>query len=380
MQYNLTSDYPNVGDQEIKIISSVIKSKRLSSFSGKMITQYEQELCSYFNVKNAIAVSSGTAALHCALCAVEIGPGDEVLIPATALALSVLPVLFCNATPIFVDTQKDNFDFAYNDLKKKITSRTKAIMPVYMWGYPIDFKKLSNFAKKYSLKIIEDAAQAHGSKYKSKNLGTLGDIGCFSTFESKLIATGEGGFVLTNNNIYAKKIKNFIRHCASFKIKQKLPRVEFNDIGWNYRINELTGALGVAQTKKLAYQIKKRKKHAEYLLKYLKNLKEISVYNQDVGVNVEPNYFSFLIVANDKWQNNKLAKKLYKLGITSDVITYNYRVCYDHPLFKKNKKYLYTKCPNAENLTTRLINLPTYGNLTKKDLDFIVKTIQNTVK
>ena len=380
MQYNLTTDYPNVGSQEIKIISRVIKSKRLSSFSGKMITQYEQELCSYFNVKNAIAVSSGTAALHCALYAIEVGPGDEVLIPAIALALSVLPVLFCNATPVFVDTQKDNFDFDYNDLKKKVSSRTKAIMPIYLWGYPVDFNKLSNFAKKYSLKIIEDAAQAHGSKYKNKNLGTLGDIGCFSTFESKLIATGEGGFVLTNNNAYAKKIKSFICHCLSFKIKQKLPKVEFDDIGWNYRINELTGALGLVQTKKITQQLKKRKKHAEYLLKHLKNLKEISVYNQDVGVNVEPNYFSLLVITNDKWNNNKLAKKLYKSGIASDVITYNYRVCYDHPLFKKDKKYLYRKCPKAEKLTTRLINLPTYENLTKKDLDYIVKTIKKIVK
>lgn len=379
MQYHLSPDYPNVGSQEIKAVSKIIRSKKLSSFSGKKVAQYEKRLCKYFEAKHAIAVSSGTAALHCALYAIDIGPGDEILVPATALVLTILPILFQNAIPVFVDTQENSFDFDYKDFRGKITSRTKAIMPVYLWGYPIDLKELSRFAKKCSLKIIEDAAQSHGSKYQGKNLGTIGDIGCFSTFESKLIATGEGGFILTNNDKYAKKMRSFIQHCMLFKIKYGIPRVVFRDIGWNYRISEITAAIGLAQIKKLPQKIKKRKENAQYLARHLSDLKEISAYTTNT-IDADLNYFSLLMVTDNKWKNNKLAKVLYKLGIPSDVMAYNYRVCYDHPLFKKIANYRHTKCPNAKNLVTRMVNLPTYENLTKNDLNYIINSIKKIVK
>jgi len=234
--------------------------------------------------------------------------------------------------------------------------------------------------QKYSLKIIEDAAQAHGSKYQGKNLGTIGDIGCFSTFETKLVSTGEGGFVLTNNDKYAKKMKSFIRHCMSYKVEQGMPRITFYDVGWNYRINEITAAIGLTQIKKLSQRIKKREKNAQYLIKHLNDLKEISIYQPGNTIDSNPNYFSILIITDDKWGNNKLAKTLYKLGIPSDVITYNYRVCYTHPLFKKIVGHVSTECRKAENLVTRMINLPTYENLTKNDLDHIVTSIKKTVK
>ena len=277
MKNKITPEAAFVDRQEIKKVYDVIKSKKLSLYSGKINFQYEKNLAKFFNTKFSISVSSGTAALHSALYALKMGMKDEVIVSAASLPLTVLPIMFRGAVPIFVDTKKDDLDFDYDDLSKKVTERTKAIIPMYRWGYPINVSKLKNFAKKHSLYIIEDAAQAHGSKYKGKYLGTIGDVGCFSTFESKMIATGEGGFILTNKKDLASRIKFFIEHCRSFSMKNNLPEINYHDVGWNYRINELTAALGEAQIKKLQARIKIRENNFNYLINGLEKNNKIKL-------------------------------------------------------------------------------------------------------
>jgi len=372
MKNKITPELAFVNEYEIKKVNEVIRSKRLSLYSGKVNFQYEKNLARYFKTRFAVSVSSGTAALHSALYALNIGSGDEVIVSAASLPLTVLPIMFRGATPIFVDTKKDDLDFDYSDLDKKITQKTKAIIPVYLWGYPINIDKLKNFAKKYSLNIIEDAAQAHGSKYKDKFLGTFGDIGCFSTFESKMIATGEGGFILTNKKNITERVKFFIEHCRSYAIKNGLPEINYCEVGWNYRINELTAAIGDVQIKKLEKRIRIRKNNFNYLINGLKKINNIKLYKPDYISLNDLNYFSALFLIDENLERKNIALKLYRLGIPIDIISYNYRVCYNHPLFKINK---INRCPNAESLTKRLINLPTYEALTKSDLNYILKCI-----
>jgi dTDP-4-amino-4,6-dideoxygalactose transaminase len=262
---------------------------------------------------------------------------------------------------------------------KRVTSKTKAILVGYLWGYPIDIIRLKKFAKKHSLKIIEDAAQAHGSKFEDRSLGTIGDIGCFSTFESKMIATGEGGFILTDKKEFYEKIRFFIAHCRDYEIKEGIPKIDYREVGWNYRISELTAAIGDVQIGKIDRRIKIRKSNFNYLVQGISKLNNIKPYKPDYVSFDRLNYYSALFLIDERLDGVKVASKLYELGIPTDLTCYNYRVCYDHTLFKKDSKYKKYRCENAESLTRRLINLPTYENLEKNDLDYMLRCIDKEV-
>lgn len=375
----ITPETAFVDEKEMKAAMKVMDSKKLSVYSGTVNSFYEKNLAKYFGSRFAVSVSSGTAALHSALYALDIGVGDEVLVSATSLPLTVLPVIFRGAQPVFVDSKKESLDFDYEDMGKRVTSKTKAILVGYLWGYPIDIIRLKKFAKKHSLKIIEDAAQAHGSKFENKSLGTIGDIGCFSTFESKMIATGEGGFILTDKKEFYEKIRFFIAHCRDYEIKEGIPKIDYREVGWNYRISELTAAIGDVQIGKIDRRIKIRKSNFNYLVQGISKLNNIKPYKPDYVSFDRLNYYSALFLINERLDGVKVASKLYELGIPTDLTCYNYRVCYDHTLFKKDLKYKKYRCENAESLTRRLINLPTYENLEKDDLDYMLRCIDKEV-
>lgn len=185
-------------------VCSAIDSLQLSGTS-KWIEEYEKKLASFFKCKYAVAVSSGTSAIHCALYASNVKEGDEVIVPATAPMMTALPILELKANPIFVDTNLNNFGYDIQDLRKKVTDRTKAIICVPMWGYPFEYDEIKEISKEKNIVLIEDAAQAHGSIINNKFVGTCSDIGCFSTHDKKLLSTGEGGFILTDIKEYHEK-------------------------------------------------------------------------------------------------------------------------------------------------------------------------------
>src|ERR687894_366811 len=238
---------PWLEEEEKSEIMNVLNENTLTSAAkdgGKRVRGFESHLKDYLHVKHALAVNSGTSALHAALLAAGIGKGDEVLLPSFTFVATANSVVASGAKPVFVDINKSDYTMDMQDLKRKITKKSKAIMPVHLYGHPADMDEIIELASKYSIDIIEDACQSLGSTYKKKQTGTLGLIGCFSMYASKVLTSGEGGAVITNYNDLADKLKMIRNHGM----------VEGNDtriFGLNLRLPELSAAIAKVQMKKL---------------------------------------------------------------------------------------------------------------------------------
>ncbi len=212
------------------------------SSAGPYIGKFEKAFAEYLDVKHAVAVTSGTAALHVALVSLGIGKGDEVIVPDFTMIASVFAILYTGATPVFVDAEPDTYNINVGLIEAKITKKTKAIMPVHIYGHSVDMDPLLALAKKHHLHVIEDAAEAHGALYKEKKCGSMGNIGCFSFYGNKIITTGEGGMIVTNDDDIAVRVR-------SLKDLSHSPQKRFwhEDIGFNYRMTNLSAAVGLGQ-------------------------------------------------------------------------------------------------------------------------------------
>ena len=269
--------YPRITDDEINAVIEVLKAGVLSSRGGNKTKEFEEEFARYIGVNHAIAVSSGTAALHIALAALGIGPGDEVLVPAYTFTSSATAILMQNAIPVFVDVDSLTYNLDLGDAERKVSENTKAMIVVHLFGLPADMNKVMKFAEEHDLYVIEDCAQAHGAKYRGKVVGSIGHVGTFSFYESKNMMTGEGGMVTTNDDELAERIRMLRDHCEvrglveyMRKPKRKWPLV--NMLGFNYRMTELQAAIGLVQLAKLDRNNKKRRELAEVLNHGLKKI------------------------------------------------------------------------------------------------------------
>ena len=272
--------YRTIGKEEedavLRVIKSGVLSKYLGSwhedfYGGPEVRVLESEWASYFNVKHAIAVNSATSALYCAVGAVGIGPGDEVIVSPYTMSASATAALIYNAIPVFADIEEDYFCLSPESVEKRITKSTKAIIVVDIFGQPYDADRINAIAKKYGLYVIEDCAQAPGAKYKGKWAGTLGDIGIFSLNYHKHIHTGEGGILVTDNDDLAEKLR-LIRNHAESVVEAKGFSTLVNMIGFNYRMTEIEAAIAREQLRKLPGLIEERLKNVEYLTDKLKNI------------------------------------------------------------------------------------------------------------
>src|SRR3989344_1672719 len=218
---------PTLAGNELKYVTDCVKTNWISS-AGKYIKEFEDRFSQFCGVKYGVSCSSGTAAIHLALEALGIGKGDEVIIPTFTMIATANAVIYAGAKPVLVDSELETWNMDVNKIEEKITKKTKAIMPVHTYGHPVDMDPIIKLAKDYNLKVIEDAAEAHGAEYKGKKVGGLSDASCFSFYSNKIITTGEGGMVLTNNDEVAEKARS-LRNLAFTK-----PRFLHSEIGFNY--------------------------------------------------------------------------------------------------------------------------------------------------
>ncbi|KKM16310.1 hypothetical protein LCGC14_1687160, partial [marine sediment metagenome] len=237
---------PILGEEELKNVIEAIKTGWISS-KGKFITEFENGFARYCGVKFGVTTSNGTAALHLALKALGIKEGDEIIIPDLTFVATASTVKYCNAKPVLVDIHPNYWCIHPEKIEEMITSKTKAIIPVHLYGNSCDMDPIMHIAREHDLYVIEDAAEAHGGKYKGKMLGSFGDISCFSFYANKTITTGEGGMCLTNDKDLAEKMINLRDHGMN---KEK--RYWHDIIGYNYRMTNLQAAVGVAQLAKLS--------------------------------------------------------------------------------------------------------------------------------
>ncbi len=263
---NIPVNEPVLSKEAKRNVRQALSSGWLSS-AGPFVAQFEQAFADYLGVQHAISVSNGTAALHVALLSLGIGPGDEVIVPAFTMAATWLAVLYVGATPVFIDCELETYNIDVSLIEKAITAKTKAILPVHIYGHPADLDPILEIAKRHGLFVVEDAAEAHGAQYRGKKCGTFGDISCFSFYANKIITTGEGGMVVCNNDSLAKearKLRDLYHSDAKRFVHEK--------IGFNYRITNLQAAIGLGELSHIDQYIQKKLKMVKLYHKYLKDI------------------------------------------------------------------------------------------------------------
>lgn len=356
---------PDIGQEELDEVKKVFDSKYL--VQGDKVEEFESLVKRYLNVKHAIAVTSGTAALHLALVALNIKMQDQVIVPDFTFPATSNVVELVGASTKFVDIKSDSFCIDVNQIEENINDKTKAIIPVHEFGQSADMDKIMFLAEKYNLKIVEDAACALGAEYKGKMVGTIGDIGCFSLHPRKAITTGEGGLVVTNNDELAEKIKVLRNHGLSYA--SGMP--QFVMAGFNYRMTNIQGAIGVAQMKKLRHINEKRAEIAREYDEILRDVKGITIPEEkSYGKHV---WQSYHILLDKKIDRDLLIKKLKEKGIETNFGAYAVHM---QPYYKEKYKYEDIKYKNAINSYQHGIALPLHTGLSNYDLIYIKNTIR----
>jgi len=363
---------PDITKLERKAVLKVLRTPYLSL--GPKLEEFEEKIAKFAGVKYAIAVNSGTSALHLIIRALGIKKGDEVITTPFSFIASANCILYERAKPIFVDIDDKTLCIDPSKIEKAITKRTKAILAVDVFGHPADWDKIMKIAKKYKLKVIEDSAEALGSKYKGKKCGSFGDAAIFAFYPNKQITTGEGGMVLTND----KKIANLCRSITNQGRRVKNGKwLEHIRLGYNYRMSEICAAIGIAQLFRIRKILKKREKVAKMYNEKLKDFSEIEL--PYVASNVKMSWFVYVIRLTKKYSQrdrNEIIEKMAQKGIQCG----NYfQPIHLQPFYREKFGYKPGDFPICESISQRTIALPFYNDLKEKEIDYIVNSLKEII-
>ncbi len=350
---------------EKQYVNDCINSSWISS-EGPYVKKFEENFSKSVDRYYGVAVSNGTAALEIAVKALNIGNGDEVIMPTFTIISCAGAIIKAGAKPVLVDSDIDTWNIDVHDIEKKITKNTKAIMVVHIYGLPVDMDPIINIANKYHLKIIEDAAEMHGQTYKARICGSFGDISTFSFYPNKHITTGEGGMIVTNSSSLADRCRSLRNLC--FK-KEK--RFIHDEIGWNYRITNLQAAVGLAQLENLEKHIKKKRWIGSMYNKLLSGLKSIQLplehtsYAQNI-------YWVYGIIVHDEFSVPKMMKSLGKRGIGTRPFFYP---MHKQPVFKKMGLFKNEKYPISEVMANQGFYIPSGIGLEEDEIKKVAEEI-----
>lgn len=365
---------PLLGGNEIKYVTNAVSTGWISS-SGSYVTAFEEAFAKYCGVKYAVAVCNGTVAIHLALSALGIGKGDEVIIPSFTMIATAFAVCYTGATPVFVDSDKDTFNIDVTKIEEKITSKTKAIIPVHIFGNMCNMDEISRIAKKHNLFIVEDSAEAHGAEYKGKKSGSFSAIASFSFFANKNLTTGEGGMVVTNNEEYFKKCKYFKNMC--FPVDA--PRVYLHDdIGFNYRMSNLHAAIGLAQVEKADEYREMRINNANLYMRYLSDVPGIT-FQKDEPDSLNVHWMNTIVIDPKIYGHNKdeLITHLKENNIDT-------RLLFQSMSKQKSLKDFGCDCSGSYPVTDWLSDngfyLPSASSLTEDQIKYICNVIKEFKK
>ena len=366
---------PWISNDDKRIVNKALDQTMLTF--GPQLEKFESDFSKYTKAKYAIAVSNCTAALHLSLKALGIKEKDEVIIPDLTFVADANAILACNAKPIIVDINKNNFFLSISNLKKNITKKTKAIIPVHIYGQVCNIDEVLDVARAHNLKVVEDCAHSIGTFHKSKHVGTIGNTGCFSFYPIKNITTAEGGMVITNSKNIADKIRQLRSHGMSKSLKGRYtdgyPWVfDIVEPGYNYRLDEIRCALGISQLRRVTKINKMRKTVASYYHSKLQNIPGIIL--PDIVNDKSHSYHLYTIRVTKSFgmSRNQLFKKLKRAGIRTTV--------YWMPIHEFSAYNKYVKKSNVTNTSKiydEILSLPLFPNISKKHQDAVINCIKS---
>ena len=364
----------NISEEEQQEVLKVLKSQMLTLLHGEFVSKFEKEFARYIGVKHAIAVNTGTAALHIAIAALNIGPGDEVIVPPFTFIASASSILHNNAIPIFADIDDKSYTLDPNSVKDKITEKTKAIIPVHLAGICADMSELMDIGSDNGIHVIEDAAQSIGTRCYKKKVGSIGHLGCFSFYPSKNMTTGEGGMVTTNDGELAEQCR-LLRHHGEPEW------YVYNRLGYNYRMTEIQGAIGRVQLKKIDSFISMRNENAKYLSEATSKLNGINppyvpeycepAFNYWIG-RLDPDVLGITKTQFlNRFPRSKVLypKPLYKTKLFQEKIAYSKGCPWSCPFYDKEINYKEVYLPIVEKVTQEIFALDIHPKISKESLD-----------
>ncbi|WP_341875741.1 UDP-4-amino-4,6-dideoxy-N-acetyl-beta-L-altrosamine transaminase [Defluviitalea saccharophila] len=368
-----------IDEDDIQAVINVLKSDYLTT--GPAIEEFENQLKTITGAKYAVAISNGTAALHAACFAAGIGEGDEVITTPMTFAATSNAVLYCGGTPVFADINPGTYNIDPKDIRRKITNKTKGIIPVHYTGQPCDMDEIMQIAKEHNLIVIEDAAHALGAEYKGRKIGSIGDMTTFSFHPVKPVTTGEGGAITTNDEELYQKLMLFRSHGITRDREMLLNDnaawyYEQHVLGYNYRMTDIQAALGCSQLNKLESFLQKRREYAEMYNGAFKDLDGVIIQKQ-LNDTLSGWHLYVLQLDTDKIRPDR--RVIFdELRIHNIGVNVHYIPVYYHPYYQKlgYKKGL---CPNAEKLYDRIITLPLFPKMSKEDIMYVIKIVKELV-
>jgi dTDP-4-amino-4,6-dideoxygalactose transaminase len=347
-------------------LAQVLESGQLAQ--GPYVKRFEKAFAQVTGEpKHAIAVNSGTAALHVALLCMDIGPGDEVIVPAFTFVASANAVLMVGAKPVFADIEADTYNLDPEDVENKITTKTKAVIAVNLNGLPVNYTKLRQITTKHKLHLIEDAAQSIGASFKNKMSGNLADISCFSLYATKNLTTGEGGVITTNNSAWAKKARRLRHHGQELDTKYY-----YYSLGYNYRLTDIQAAIGLGQMTTLSAETKRRQTIARYYTKTLANVHGLTLPHIPKDQTHVFHQYTLRIKPTYKFSRSELQQKLHDQGIPTGI--YYPKPLYSFAHLRQGRKI---HLPQTTLACKEVLSLPIHPHLTDTEIEYIAQAVRN---
>jgi len=371
---------PYITEEEITGVLNTLRSGWITM--GPTTVEFEEKFKEYIGSKNAVSMNSCTACLHLALKAVGLKERDEVIVPTITFTATAEVITYFKAGPVFVDVEKETCNIDVSKIKKKITNRTKAIIPVHYAGQPCDMDDILNIAKKYNLFIIEDAAHAIPASYKKRKVGTIGDMTCFSFYATKPLTTGEGGIVTTENDEWAEKIKILRLHGISNDAWKRYTNegswyYEVVEAGYKYNMTDIQAALGIAQLNKVDWMWEKRKEISDKYTEAFKSLHEvITPYVKDDRQSAWHLYVLKLNLEMLKIGRDQFIEELKNRNIMTSV---HFIPLYRHPYYKDIFSYDSKEFSTSEWIYERIISLPIYPGMTSDNVQYVIDAVRDVI-
>lgn len=359
---------PELGEEELANVADCVKTGWISGYSGKYIDEFEEKFSSYCGCKYGITTTNCVTALQLVLESLEIGKGDEVIVPTFTMMATVAAIVRVGAKPVLVDSEPITWNIATEQIKENVTNRTRVIMPVHIYGHPCEMSPILELALKHGLFVIEDAAESHGAEYKGKRTGGLGDAGCFSFYINKIITTGEGGMITTNNKRLAERAK-LLKSYATIPASRFLHEY----IGFNYRMTNIQAAVGVGQMSKIDRFVERKREIARQYSNRLKSIKGIAL---PVEMPWAKNVYWVYGICVAESRRDELRMRLSEKGVETRTF---FTPMHMQPCFRKIGLFVNDEYPVAEQLSREGLYLPNSVNLTEEQIEYICNIIKESV-